>query len=107
MRQHINCNNKKDEQGNPTGGTVDATGITIRWQDGPLNRGEKRIEPNGAFVEGVITAAKQRIEYFQENGKFACRENALAITRLDEALHWLNHRTADREARGVEGTHTA
>jgi hypothetical protein len=37
--------------------------------------------------------------------KFPCRENALAITKLDEALLWLEKRTRDRVARGVEGKH--
>jgi hypothetical protein len=35
--------------------------------------------------------------------KFRCRENSLAITKLEEALMWLEKRTADREARKVEG----
>ena len=57
----------------------------------------------------VISAAKQRIEFYQEvsGGKFKCRENAMAITKLDEALLWLNKRTLDRENRKVEGTHIA
>lgn len=99
--------NRLDEHGNPSGGVVEGTGLWIAWQDGPLGRGEDRQEPNGAFVETVIAAAKQRIEFYQTaaNGRFACRENALAITKLDEALHWLNDRTQAREARGVEGTH--
>jgi hypothetical protein len=37
------------------------------------------------------------------NAKFPCRENAMVITKLDEALMWLNKRTADRVKRGVEG----
>ena len=53
----------------------------------------------------MISAAVGRLEYYQ-GSKFACRENALAITKLQEALHWLEHRTKSREARGVEGTHT-
>lgn len=93
------------ENGKPAGGTSSSTGIAIEWQNGPLGRGEERIEPNGAFVETVIAIAKDRLDYYQQSG-FACRENALAITKLEEALHWLNHRTAAREARGVEGTHT-
>jgi hypothetical protein len=64
----------------------------------------ERQEPNGAFVEGVIAAAIDHIEYYQ-NTSFACRENALALTKLQEAQHWLQHRTASREARQVEGTH--
>jgi hypothetical protein len=44
-----------------------------------------------------------RLQSFQ-SGDFACRENALALTKLEEALHWLDHRTKDRQRRGVEGT---
>ena len=34
---------------------------------------------------------------------FPCRQNSLAVTKLEEALMWLEHRTAERKARGVEG----
>lgn len=37
---------------------------------------------------------------------FRCRENALALTHLEEALMWLQKRTRDRMARGVEGSHS-
>lgn len=104
MLAKFNASNWLDENGNPAGGLVEGTGMSILWQNGPLGRGEDRQEPNGAFVETVIAAALQRIQFYQ-SGKFACRENALAITKLEEALHWLNHRTAAREARAVEGTH--
>ena len=46
-----------------------------------------------------------RLRGFQES-EFKCRENALAITKLEEAMHWLHHRTRARVARGVEGTNT-
>ena len=104
MLGKFKATNNNDDNGNPAGGTVAGVGITINWQDGPLGRDESRIEPNGAFVETVIAAAKQRIEYYNAT-KFKCRENAMAITKLDEALMWLHKRTADREAREVEGTH--
>ena len=104
MLQDFSASNNSDVDGNPAGGSVSGVGLSISWQNGPLGRGPDRIPPNGAFVETVIAAAKQRIEYYNET-KFRCRENSLAITHLDEALHWLNHRTADREARSVEGTH--
>jgi len=109
MLGKFNANNYVDDGNNPNGGTVEGVGIEITWQQGPLGRGEDRQEPNGAFVETVIAAAKQRIEWYQSAGgsRFACRENALAITKLEEALHWLNHRTAEREAREVEGLHKA
>lgn len=96
--------NISDADGNPLGGDFKGIGIDIEWQRGPLGRGPERKEPNGAFVETVIAAAKQRIEYYQKT-KFTCRENALAITKLEEALMWLDKRTRDREDRGVEGTH--
>lgn len=96
--------NDKDPDGNPHGGTVVGLGINIEWQKGPLGTGMARKEPNGAFVETVIDAARQRIQFYQDS-KFKCRENAIAITKLEEALMWLNKRTAGRDARGVEGTH--
>jgi len=34
-------------------------------------------------------------------------ENALALTKLDEARLWLLERTRERDGRGVEGTHRA
>lgn len=99
--------NLMDGDGNPTGGGIFGIGIDISWQNGPPRRGEERAEPNGAFVETVISAALQRIEFYQAagGGKFKCRENAIAITKLEEALLWLNKRTMEREARQVEGTH--
>lgn len=105
MKQPIVGNHFNDENGNPAGGTTTGTGIAISWQNGPLGRDGERKEPNGAFVEGVIAAALDRLEYYQSS-KFKCRENALAITKLEEALHWCQHRTAKREERAVEGTHT-
>lgn len=97
--------NTNDEAGNPAGGTVKGTGIDISWQNGPLRvDGKPDAERNGAFVEDLVIAAIQRMEYYQDS-KFKCRENALAITKLEEALHWMNHRTARREAAGTEGTH--
>jgi hypothetical protein len=97
--------NLSTPEGNPSGGSVKGIGLSIEWQNGPLGRGADRIEPNGAFVETVISAAVKRIEFYQAS-KFNCRENAIALTHLETALLWLNKRTADREAREVEGTHT-
>lgn len=106
MLDNFTAENKTDENGNPGGGEVRGTGLSIDWQNGPLGRGDSRLLPNGAFVETVISAVVQRIQFYQtaSEGKFSCRENAIAITKLEEALLWLNKRTADREARQVEGT---
>lgn len=104
MRQGFQATNHLDENGMPTGGSVAGKGFSIAWQNGPLGRGVERLQPNGAFVEDVIAACLQRIRFFQD-GRFHCRENALAITKLEEALMWLESRTRDREEREVEGTH--
>lgn len=96
----------KDDKGNPTGGYVKGVGLQIDWQKGPLGRGPDRVGPNGAFVETVLAACVSRLKFYQDSG-FACRENALAITKVEEALLWLDKRTRDREERKVEGTHEA
>lgn len=93
-----------DDEGNPAGGTTYGAGFTISWQNGPLGRGEDRKEPNGAFVESVIAAAIDRLEFYQRS-KFACDYNAQALFHLRSALALMNARTRDREKRGVEGTH--
>jgi hypothetical protein len=109
MMQEIEQTHRVDTKGNPAGGFTRGRGIEIRWQDGPLRvdaDGAPATErvPNGAFVEGVIQAAIGRLEHYNST-KFRCRENSLAVTKLEEAIHWLQHRTADRERRGVEGSH--
>ena len=104
MRQEITGYHFNDDHGNPAGGHTVGRGIAIIWQNGPLGRGEDRIEPNGAFVEGVIAAAIDRLVYYQES-KFNCHENAMALNALADAMYWLEARTAKREQQGVEGTH--
>lgn len=104
MLQDFIATNYSDPDGNPAGGFVDGKGLRIVWQAGPLGREDNRLTTNGAFVETVIQAAKQRLEYYQ-NSKFACDENEDAINHLAAALVTLNERTSKREQRGVEGTH--
>lgn len=86
------------------GGATFGPGFAISWQNGPLGRGEDRLEPNGAFIENIILAAVDRLEYYQ-GGRFASAYNADALDHLRLALGRLDARTADRERRQVEGTH--
>jgi len=95
-----------DTDGNPAGGATFGTGFAISWQNGPLGRGDDRKALNGAFVEDIIAAARDRIEFYEQS-RFSCKENRDAIHHLTVALEGLNARTASREARAVEGTHTA
>lgn len=70
----------------------------VQFQNGPV----KEFGVNGCHQEDLIAIVIDRLRSFQK-GEFACRENALALTKLEEAMHWLNHRTNDRVFRGVEG----
>ena len=76
----------------------DVNSLSFTLQDGPI----KEVGVNGCQVDTVIEAAKVMLEGL--NKQFPCRENAITITKLDEALHWLEHRRKDRETRRVEGT---
>jgi hypothetical protein len=67
------------------------------------NGGMAEVGVNGITNEALLAIVEDRLEGFQR-GKFACRENALALTKLQEAIMWLQKRTRDRAARGVEGT---
>jgi hypothetical protein len=84
--------------------TETSTGLcfeqSIHFQEGPI----KECGVNGVFNEDLIAMVIARLEHFQKS-EYACRENALAITKLEEALMWLRKRTVGRENRGVEGTH--
>lgn len=72
----------------------------INFQNGPI--GEAGV--NGVTQEALLAIVIDRLRSFQA-GPFVCRENALALTKLEEAQHWLLARTRARMARGVEGTH--
>jgi hypothetical protein len=73
--------------------------LSIRFQCGPV----ASVGRNGVQIENVIDVLVERLEGFQR-GPFRCRENALAITKLEEARQWLMERTRKRQAQGVEGT---
>lgn len=81
--------------------TIDETvaEVPIYFQQGPIM--EAGI--NGISIEVLLAIAADRLECFQK-GDYSCRENALALTKLQEAMMWLQKRTRDRVARGVEGT---
>lgn len=64
----------------------------ISFQNGPI--AESGV--NGLTQEVLIAICCDRLRGFQ-SGQFACRENALALTKLEEAQHWLHrHATKNR-----------
>ncbi len=110
---------RTDKDGNPTGGHTalvlhitqsvmagepgtpkEIRPLRIVWQDGIV---EGAVQ-TGAFVEDVLEAARQRLQFFQAS-KFRCRENAIALTKIEEALQWLDWRTRQRLIEGVENTY--
>lgn len=56
----------------------------------------------GTTNEEVLAMMIDRIQTL--NAKLPCRENSIALTHIETALLWLNKRTQDRLARGVENT---
>ncbi len=75
--------------------------ITFKIQNGPI----KENGINGCQVDTMIETAVTIIKGL--NKSFPCRENSIAITKLEESLMWLEIRQKDREARGVEGHNKA
>lgn len=82
------------------GKEIEVVLASIHFQEGPI----KEYGVNGVANEDLIAMIITRLEHFQKS-PFSCRENALAIIKLEEALLWMRKRTMGREKRGVEGTH--
>lgn len=60
---------------------------------------------SGTTLEEMLRVSIERLQDL--NSRFSCRENSIAITKMQEALLWLNERTRNRVERGVEGKHIA
>ena len=70
----------------------------IEWQSGPV----KEYGVNGVQVEQVLQLCINRLESLNKP-PYNTRQTSLAITKLQEVVHWLDDRTAERTRRGVEG----
>lgn len=84
----------------PQGYATSFSKQVILFQNGPI----AEAGVNGITQEVLLAIVIDRLRSFQA-GPYACRENALALTKIEEAQHWLLHRTRARMVRGVEGTH--
>jgi hypothetical protein len=71
----------------------------VTFQNGPI----AEVGVNGISNEALLAIVEDRLLGFQ-SGDYACRENSIALTKLQEAMMWLQKRTRDRVDRGVEGT---
>ena len=84
----------------PANGKFPGGTVPISFQNGPI----AEAGVNGVTQEALLAICIDRLRSFQK-GPYACRENALALTKMEEAQMWLLQRTRARMARGVEGTH--
>lgn len=76
----------------------------IDFQKGPRNESTPvDMDVDGVLDVDLLEIVRDRLTSFQA-GDFRCRENACALTHIEEALMWLNRRMEDRDEREGLGT---
>lgn len=73
--------------------------VVIQLQKGPRKE-EDSI--HGVIDTDLLEIVRDRLKSFQ-SGPFSSRENACALTHIEEALMWMNRRVEDRIERNVLG----
>lgn len=86
----------KAQTSNETDQTVHE--VVLQFQNGGL----KEVGANGITDQALIAVVLDRMRSFNE-GQFRCRENSMIITKLEEAMLWMEKRSNDRARRNVEG----
>lgn len=87
----INIQNEEDVKG-----VAPIVSFTI--QSDPISE----VGVNGVQALDLLKYTKYLFESLNE--AYPCRENSLTITKIEEAIHWQDARTKDRQKRLVEGT---
>ena len=96
--QHTAASGNLDTDGSQKyHGVSDGNKLSFKIQDGPI----KEVGVNGIQATDLLFFCKELFKSL--NKSFPCRENALTITKIEEAIHWQDARTKDREKRKVEG----
>jgi hypothetical protein len=72
----------------------------IQFQNGARKLSDST---HGVLDTDLLEIVRDRLKGFQ-SGEFSTRENACAITHIEEALMWMNRRVEDRIERNVLGT---
>jgi hypothetical protein len=75
-------------------------GFDITFQNGPRHE-QGSVE--GVLDVDLLEIVRHRLQSFQA-GPYTTRENAIALTHLEEALLWMNKRVEDRIEAGTLGT---
>jgi len=73
---------------------------SIQFQNGPR---KDKNSIHGILDTDLLEIVRDRLKGFQ-SGEYATRENAIALTHIEEALLWMNKRVEDRIERNVLGT---
>jgi len=70
-----------------------------------FQNGARKLEGSvhGILDTDLLEIVRHRLQCFQK-GTFASRDNAVALTHVEEALMWMNRRVEDRIEREVLGT---
>jgi hypothetical protein len=84
-------------------GIQDGEGTEIVFCKGN-KQDENALRQEGVFSETLIMTVKTYLETVNK-GEMATRETSMVITKLDEALMWMQKRADDRALRGVQGTY--
>ena len=74
--------------------------LDIQFQNG-ARKEENSVA--GILDSDLLEIVRHRLQSFQ-NGEYKTRENACALTHIEEALMWMSKRADDRAERGVLGT---
>ena len=100
----IRSRNYTDADGNPSSGYATGPGLSVIFQDGPRGKlPDGTLAPaNAAFVEDLLVAAYQRLQFFQES-KYKHDDNGKAMNLIAQAINALGNRAKERAARGVLG----
>jgi hypothetical protein len=88
--------NVSHENGAASVGTVEGEGIAIQFKALFEAEGMDETHKNGTTVKSVLAACEQRLIFEMDHGTRS-RENALALTKIQEASHWLSHGPLVRE----------
>jgi len=78
--------------------TIEGDTNSFKIQNGPI----KDFGENGCQIDELGKVWLYIIESLNQ-GDYRCRENSIAITKIEEALMWQEARTRDRVKRNVEG----
>jgi hypothetical protein len=106
-RENLNTVFVADEKGN--GGAHHSYIIDLQEGNDQIlinfQNGARKLDTSihGILDTDLLEIVRHRLQCFQQ-GEFATRENAIALTHIEEALLWMNKRVDDRIERNVLGT---